>query len=220
MGFFDLFTQRQPALVTESLRHMDAMLAATAQMFEAAAAHVLDGTPLPDDLEEADAVVNEHERQVRRAVMSHLALSGEAEVPLSLTIASVVQDAERIGDLAKSLAKVADLAAAPQGSPHTETLRGLSADVRALFEPVRTAFAESEQATAEAAMQTAADIRQRVEAFVAGLAKADDIQVAQALALGIAARLHFRVAAHLAAIASAVVRPFDRLREGPRGDDE
>ncbi|MEL7363955.1 MAG: PhoU domain-containing protein, partial [Bacteroidota bacterium] len=193
MGFFDLFTQRQPALVTESLRHMDAMLAATAQMFEAAAAHVLDGTLLTDDLDAADAAVNERERQVQRAVLSHLALSGEAEVPLSLTIASVVQDAERIGDLAKSLAKVTDLATAPSG-PHTETLRSLSADVRGLFEPVRTAFAESDGATAEAAMQTAADIRQRVEAFVAGLAKADDVQVAEALALGIAARLHFRIA--------------------------
>ncbi|MEM8598673.1 MAG: PhoU domain-containing protein [Bacteroidota bacterium] len=219
MGFFDLFTQRQPALVTESLRHMDAMLVATAQMFEAAAAHVLDGAPLTDDLEAADHAVNERERQVRRAVLSHLALSGEAEVPLSLTIASVVQDAERIGDLAKSLAKVTDLAAAPSGS-HTETLRGISADVRALFGPVRTAFAESDEATAEAAMQTAADIRQRVEAFVATLATADDVQVAEALALGIAARLHFRIAAHLAGIASSVVRPFDRLREGPDGDDE
>ncbi|MEL7361450.1 MAG: PhoU domain-containing protein [Bacteroidota bacterium] len=219
MGFFDLFTQQQPALVTESLRHMDAMLAATAQMFEAAAGHVLDGAPLTD-LDAADQAVNERERQVQRAVLSHLALSSEAEVPLSLTIASVVQDAERTGDLAKSLAKVADLTDVPLAGPHAETLRGISADVQALFGPVRTAFADSDQDAAEAAMQTAAEIRQRVEAFVAALAKADDVQVADALALGIAARLHFRTAAHLAAIASAVVRPFDRLREGPDGDDE
>ncbi|MEM9997713.1 MAG: PhoU domain-containing protein [Bacteroidota bacterium] len=220
MSFFDLFAKRQPTLVAQSLDHMDAMLAATEQMVAAATAHVLDGTSLADDLDMADAAVNERERQVRRAVLSHLALSGETEVPLSLALVSVVQDAERIGDLAKSLAKMADLADGALTGPHADTLRALSADVQGLFAPVRTAFAEGDTAQAEAAMQTAAEIRARVEAFIATLAQSDGVTVPQALVLAMSARLHFRIAAHLSAIASAVARPFDRLREGPEGDDE
>src|SRR5690606_1318050 len=55
------------------------------------------------DIYELDKDVNRFERDVRRKVMTHLAVSGPADLASGLVLISVVIDIERIGDYAKNI---------------------------------------------------------------------------------------------------------------------
>ena len=77
------------------------------------------------DLSERDRSVNANEQRVRRHVLEHLTIDPKREQILSLILISAVQEAERLGDLAKSLAQASTLAGKPRLSPHVEPLRAL-----------------------------------------------------------------------------------------------
>ena len=110
MKLFDFLTGSRPPLVEQSLDDMGAMLDTAAEMFAAATAYLLDNAPLTVDLSARDEDINAREQRVRRAVLEHMTIDPRDELALSLLIISVVQDAERCGDLAKSIATAANLA--------------------------------------------------------------------------------------------------------------
>ena len=56
-----------------------------------------------DKVHKADAEVNELERTIRRALMTHLSIPGNSvDAPYSLLLMSLVKDVERLGDYAKN----------------------------------------------------------------------------------------------------------------------
>ena len=99
MKFFDFLTGARPPLVNQSLGDMGAMLDTAAEMFAAATAYLLDNEPLTLDLSARDEEINARERKVRRAVLEHVTIDPRDELALSLLLISVVQDAERCGDV-------------------------------------------------------------------------------------------------------------------------
>ena len=50
-----------------------------------------------------DKKINEFERDVRRKVMTHLAIGGKEDIGSGLVLVSVVIDIERIGDYTKNI---------------------------------------------------------------------------------------------------------------------
>src|SRR5690606_39234623 len=138
--FFDFLTGARPPLVDQSLDDMGAMLDTAAEMFAAATAYLLDNAPLVLDLSAPGEAAHARGQKARRAVLEHVTINPRDELALSLLILSVVQDAERCGDLAKSIAKAADLADAPRGGRHAEALRAIRDRVQALFPQARQAF--------------------------------------------------------------------------------
>ena len=123
MQLFNFLTGAKPPLITQSLRGLAEMLDTAVGMFAAATAVLLDNEALELDLSALDASINARERQIRRAVAEHVTSDPRDQMALSLVLVSIVQDAERCGDLAKSLAKTADLAGHPRMGPHVEALR-------------------------------------------------------------------------------------------------
>lgn len=214
VSFFDLFKgqQQPPPLIRTSLEDMRIMLETTHDMFVAASTHLLDNEALKVELRAKDAVVNEKEESIRRAVLEHFAIDPEHEMVFSLVLVSIVQDAERIGDLAKSLAEIAALAQAPRMGKNVATLRGLRDRVERMFTATRKAFVESDTEGAEQVMQTCSAIKDDVEAFIHELAGQEDVSGNEALVLGLSARMIGRVSSHLSNIASAVALPYDRIR--------
>lgn len=197
------------------------MLEQSGEMFRAATAHLLDNQALHVDLSEADAEVNLLERGVRRAVLEHVVVNPRDELSLSLLLLSVVQDAERIGDLAKSLAKAAGLARSQREGPHVQALREIRDDVLALFPKARTAFADADSAGARAVMNAHGDIKRRVAEYIQRLAGADDLPVDLAVTLAVSARMVGRVSGHLSNVVSTIALPFDQIRRSPTwGEDE
>jgi len=212
MSLLDFFRTQPSALVTQSRTHLVEMLRTTQQMFEVAATTIQTAERPSLDLEAADEGVNAREQQVRRALLQHVATTS-TDLPHSLTLISVVQDAERCGDLAKSLAKAAALTDQRTASAPFETLASAMANVTTLFPKVRAAFEHDDKAAATAAMTAAQEIKTQTSALVGALVDGSDgLDVPQAVLLSTAARIVSRVAAHLSSIASVMVMPFDQIR--------
>ena len=52
-------------------------------------------------------MINAYEREVRRKVFTHLAVTGERDLHAGLVLVSVVIDIERIGDYTKNIVELA-----------------------------------------------------------------------------------------------------------------
>ena len=66
-----------------------------------------DDAEIPIDIFEMDKKINQFERDVRRKVMTHLAVSGNEDLGSGLILISVVIDIERIGDYTKNIYELA-----------------------------------------------------------------------------------------------------------------
>ena len=58
-------------------------------------------------IKETDKEVNSYEREVRRMVFNHLAVTGAVNLPSGFTLISIIIDIERIGDYAKNMVELA-----------------------------------------------------------------------------------------------------------------
>lgn len=59
------------------------------------------------DVREKDKQINSYEREVRRNVFNHLAVSGPEKLPSGLVLISIIIDIERIGDYTKNMVDLA-----------------------------------------------------------------------------------------------------------------
>ncbi len=184
-------------------------------MFAEAAATLLENEILGIDLEERDAVINEKEQEVRRLIHRYLSEHTRQELELSLILLCVIQDAERIGDQAKSLAEAARLADSMRLGPDVAPLRDLRDRILAMFDETRTCFAREDVALARQAMEEHLAIKEALRTYLDRLAHHPTMNANYAVVLTLAARLMSRTSSHLSNIASSMAMPFEYLRGTP-----
>ena len=174
-----------------------------------------DSADIDIDIFAMDKKINEFERDVRRKVMTHLAIGGKEDIGSGLILVSVVIDIERIGDYTKN---IYDLAV-----NHPKKLNGASLEDRiaeiektvlGLFEESINAFKTQDIEKARLLMDqykkhisTQAD--EITNEIVMG--KISDLDVGSASAVGLYSRYLKRIAAHSRNIISSVVNPFERI---------
>lgn len=215
MKLFNFLSDAKPPLIAQSVNDLIAMVDRAGEMFAAATGALLDNEPLAVDLAEMDEDINLREALIRRAVLEHVAINPQQELSFSLIMVSVVQDAERCGDLAKSLAKATGLSTAPRMGAHVGTLSAIRDRVQAQFPRVHHAFDAADREGATRVMTEHEALKRDIGDYLGTLAAADDLTPNQALVLGISARMIGRVSSHLSNIISAVALPFDQLRRAP-----
>ena len=216
MKLFNFLSDAKPPLIAQSVNDLVAMLDRAGEMFAIATAALLDNESVKVDLAEMDEDINTREGLIRRAVLEHVAVNPQQELSFSLLMVSIVQDAERCGDLCKSLVKATALADAPRMGSHVAALSAIRDRVQALFPLVHTAFTSGDREGATRVMQEHTTLKDDIGVFLQRLASAEDLTPNQALVLGISARMIGRVSSHLSNIISAVALPFDQLRRSPQ----
>ncbi|WP_412060395.1 PhoU domain-containing protein [Rubrivirga sp. IMCC45206] len=215
MNFFSFLTGSRPPLVDRALEDLGAMLDTADTMFAAATNCLLDNESLHVDLSAMDETINAGETSVRRAVLEHMVSDPKVETSFSLLLVSIVQDAERCGDLAKNIAKISDLAAAPRMGRHVDALRPIRDRVQATFPRVRRSFVVGDAGVGRAIMEEHDQTKKDVAAFLQEIASADDVTSNEAVVLAVGARMIGRTSSHLSNIVSAVALPFDQVRNSP-----
>lgn len=215
MGLFDLFSDDRPALVAEAFGHVQRMLTTGHTMFAAATAFALENEILDSDLHALDRTINECEQELRRAVLEHLTFDPKSEMVFSLKLVSIVHEAERIGDLAKSIVKAGKLAHRPRMGPRVEPLRDMRDRVLVMFDHAHDGFVNEEAEAAQKLMEMHEVMKDDVTVYLSELADDDGVTANEGVVLALLARLLSRVSSHLSNIASAVVSPFDRIRRAP-----
>jgi phosphate uptake regulator len=200
-------------LVDSAFRDVDRMIADAASMTDLALATILDNQPLEVDLDRIDDRVDEGERMVRRTVLEHLVMNPKDHLVASLVLASVVQDAERLGDVARGLADLERLAREPRVGPFRDELAAVAGRIRPLFDVCRTAFAEDDTKAAQQVVAIHRELKKQLAGLVERVA-ASELPAASAVIYALAATYLRRLGAHLSNIASTVVVPYDRIRHG------
>jgi phosphate uptake regulator len=211
-NFFGFFSETPPPLIQRSIRDLDAMLETTHRMFDAATRCLLDGEALELDLKREDDSVNEKEAEIRRALLTHFSVAPSQDVAFGLTLNAIVQEVERMGDLAKSIAKVAQLS---QGRPLIDRIAPLEQirdRVLTMAEDTRAALNGQDADRARKVMTANDAIKALTADYVTGLAARDDIGGNEGIVLALTARFIGRYGSHLSNVASGFVLPFDQLR--------
>lgn len=215
MGFFDLFKGEQPPLVDQAFDNVQVMLETGHRMFAASSAHLLDNEILEVDLHDLDKEINKRERGLRRALLEHLNVNPTQELIFSLKLLSIVHEAERIGDLAKSMEKTAALAKKPRMGAVAREQREIRDVILSMFDRAQEGFVDGDLSAARELMRTHEDMKDTVTEHLQRLADGEDITPNEALVYALSARLMSRVSSHLSNIASTVVSPFDHIRRAP-----
>ncbi len=209
-----LFGLNKPSsLIEEAFRDVSRMLQQAGSMLDHSLALLLDNRALEVDLEEMDEVINETEREVRRSILAHLVVSPREDLAASLVLASIVQDAERIGDFARGLADIAALAKSPREGPFVEELRSLAERVRALFEQCEEAFRDDDVEKSRGLEAKHRMLKAELISYVKKIAESD-LSADMALVYGTTATMLRRISSHLSNIVSTVIQPFDLIRQG------
>ena len=100
---FELF--KSDSLYEQALQECHEMLEIDRQMFNESINTLRnsDTADIPIDIYAMDRKINRFERDVRRKVMTHLAVGGKDDLGSGLILVSVVIDIERIGDYTKNI---------------------------------------------------------------------------------------------------------------------
>ena len=220
MKFFDSFKRDHTPMIKRAFEEMQNMLRIGREMFAAATGFTLDNEILDVDLNKLDSKVNLSEQRLRVDVLTHLSVGPRQELVFSLKLLSIVHEAERIGDLAKTMAGAGLLAKGPRMGPFVLPLRDLRNHIFVMFENTEKCFIEEDEEAAVLLMKEHEKVKDELTAYTKMLADREDITPNEAIVYVLCGRMMSRVSSHLANIASTVASPFDMIRRSSTWRDE
>lgn len=211
--FQQLFGGDRSALVDAAFADVSRMLHLSSQMLDHSLEVLFENQPVSMDLDDMDDVVDAAERSVRRTILQHLAVNPRQDLVASLVLVSMVQDAERIGDVARGVVELVRMARGPREGVFCEELRALAGRGRPLFDLCEEAFRQGDAEKARRVIVSHKAVRDDLKAYRQRVA-ASDLRADMAVVYAGSAQILRRVGAHLSNIASTVVQPYDKIRHG------
>ena len=212
---FELF--KSDSLYEQALVECHEMLEIDREMFNESVNSLRnsDTAEIPIDIYAMDKKINEFERDVRRKVMTHLAVGGKEDIGSGLILVSVVIDIERIGDYTKNIYDLALNHPKKLSSGSLQkTLDDMENATKEFLNKAIDAFKNQDIELARLLMEEyKTDIssisNEIVNALVSG--QNSEFSSDQASTLCLYARYLKRIAAHSRNLVSSIVNPFERI---------
>jgi phosphate uptake regulator len=195
------------------------MLAIAAEMVVEADAVFWGKVLTPEErtaLYDKDIRVNGLQRQVRKAVVTHLSGNVLGDIPHGLLLMSLVKDVERIGDYAKNVAETPGMAHPDGGTrvlPDDEVvgeLRQISKSVLNLAREAGDVYARSDRQRAEALTLEGRSVSKRCDKLIGDIARSN-YSAALAVDLTLGTRFYKRIEGHLLNLLSSLLMPLHKL---------
>jgi phosphate uptake regulator len=215
---------RKDSLFAQAVDECHTMLGLDWTMYEASTRSLRhsDTGELDLDMVATDKRVNAYERDVRKKVLTHLAVANTtADLPYGLVLVTIVIDIERIGDYTVNIYRLAQ--AHPrqlQAGTLEPQLQEVEAGVTQLFRDMIPAFKSHDQEKARELMKSykqelAAACDRITFEIVSGAALG--LPAGDAAAVALYARYLKRIASHSRNVLTSIVNPFHRIgyREKP-----
>ncbi|PIQ08031.1 MAG: hypothetical protein COW71_13885 [Ignavibacteriales bacterium CG18_big_fil_WC_8_21_14_2_50_31_20] len=212
---------KSDTLMDRAFKRSYEMLEITYQMFKESR-RVLrdtDDSNLDIDITNQDFIINKFQREVRKDVFNHLAMSGNSELPSGMVLVSIVIDLERIGDFAKNIVEIA------QNHPQRLHAGDFESDLFDLEKAVEDSFGRTihcfKNSDEKAAFNLLKEYRwvsRKFDAKIESLIRGEDATLTSgsAVALAIYLRALKRIFSHLRNVTSSVVNPFHRIGFKPK----
>ena len=211
---FEIF--KSDSLYEQALLECHEMLEIDREMFNESIKSLResDTAEIPIDIFEMDKKINQFERDVRRKVMTHLAISGNEDLGSGLILISVVVDIERIGDYTKNIYELAiNHPKKLEGFVFEEKLQEIEKNTRNLFNSTIDTFKDQ---NIELARKIMKDYKKEIskqcdEITNTIISSKVDIDADTAAAIALYARYLKRISAHSRNLISSIVNPFERI---------
>ncbi|HID40098.1 MAG TPA: hypothetical protein EYP36_11370 [Calditrichaeota bacterium] len=172
-----------------------------------------DGKSISPDVRKKDKQVNKYEREVRRKVLTHLAV-GAADVPASLVLVTIIIDIERIGDYIKNIIDLATYHPKKLvAGKYEEELRKVEEATKAAFQRVNRCIQHSDSETALRLMNDHHWINQLCDESIHSLVLGEDPSLSNGTVAAVTLYFRYlkRINSHFRNITTSVVNPFDRI---------
>ena len=211
-------------LLDQAYQRSYEMLDITHQMFQEARLSLRErnDNKLAEHIYDQDIAVNKFEREVRRKVLSHLAVSGTTDLYSGLVLVSIIIDVERIGDYTKNIVEMAQNHPPKlTGGLYEDDLAKVETAVNDVFTRVREIFEVADAGKAEQLLVEYQWINKVCDQHAIDYLNERDrtISSSDAVALSLYFRFLKRINSHLRNVATSVVNPFDKIGFYRRKDD-
>jgi phosphate transport system protein len=216
---------QRKSLMEEALRSSCEMLEIDQMMFVGAMTSLRERhtAELDFDIYEQDRKVNQFECEVRQKVLTHLAVTGTADLNIGLVLASIVIDIERIGDYTKNMVDLAaDHPSRLEAGEWESALKQHEALVANGFGKLIRALRESDESEAKRLQEGLWRVKRFCDECTSRLIHDGDLKFSRSDAVSLALYLRFlkRISAHLVNVATSITNPFDRLGYRVQGGRE
>ena len=208
--------QNSETLLDEAWRDCQDMLTLSRQMYEMVIAALTDETSdrVLVQVANMDRELNDKQRDVRKKVFEHLALSRGSDVLHGLELVTIVIDLERIGDYSKNIAELAEILRGPMDlDQHYDAYDRVHELVTEMFEATQVALAKRDPEKGKEAMDLYPEVSRLCDKTTRTLLSDDAGAELKRTHLGLVLLMRYlkRVAAHLKNACSAVVNPFHQI---------
>lgn len=161
------------------------------------------------EVRSTDKEINAAQGEVRRTLMTHAAVN-LGDLPEVLQYASIVKDAERVGDYAKNLYDLVRYGANFDGAPDEDTLASYRDAVAGLISEAADVFDAIDTERAQELINKADGFLDEYDANVKAQFSTD-LPTDEAVSRALYFRFLKRTTAHVMNVLTALVQPLDRL---------
>lgn len=167
------------------------------------------------DIAAKDIQINKFEREVKKKVLTHLAVAGVGDLNVGLVLISIVVDIERIGDYTKNIVELAmnhpGKLAIPQWE---EDIALIEETISANFGVLIDAIKNSDVSLAQQLLEDLHKLKNKCDKLIAMLVQDDKLKlkINDAAALALYMRYLKRIASHLMNVATSIVNPFHKIK--------
>jgi Na+/phosphate symporter len=163
------------------------------------------------EVRSTDQEINEMQAEVRRSLMIHASVN-PGDLPLVLQYASIVKDAERVGDYAKNLYDLVRYGANFAEAPDEDELLGYRNNVATLILEAATVFEAMDTVRAQELIDKADGFLSDYDDHVKAICQIPpDTDAQYAVSRALYYRFLKRTTAHIMNVLTSLVQPLDRL---------
>jgi phosphate uptake regulator len=207
---------KKNTLLDQAYKSCYEMLEITHKMFREARTSLRDrnDSQMAKHVYDQDIAVNKFERDVRRKVLSHLAVAGSNNLYSGLVLVSIIIDIERIGDYTKNIVELAQNHESRLGGGlYQEDLLKIENGVEDIFSKVREILEQDDDVKAKKIMDEYSWINKLCDQHAIDYIHERDktISAGDAVSLSLYFRFLKRINSHLQNVISSVANPFDHI---------
>jgi len=167
-----------------------------------------------------DKLINKYERDIRRKVITHLAVQGNESIAPGLVLSTVIVDVERIGDYVKNIVDLAEMHREPLSAVSMDTiLHEIETSINEMFAGVHECLEKGNEELALDLYSRTKQIGLTCDQQISKIIKTDsidDLKCSSTAVFVLYFRYLKRINAHLRNIISSVINPFDRIGYKPK----
>lgn len=162
------------------------------------------------EVRSTDQGINKAQRDVRRELMVHAAVSASFDLPSVLSYMSIVKDAERIGDYSKNIYDLVRYGADFEDAPDRGNLEAVANAVGDLILQAAAVFESQDEDRARQLVSKADQFLDEHDAAIKAAFRSEGA-ASDAVARALYFRYLKRITAHIMNLLTALVLPIDKL---------